>query len=146
MGTVLWNDQCVLGIWRGDALWSLIWFVEPSESLYNEITEYEPPPIAAPSWSWASVSNPIRYRPLHPFSQHADREVELIKPFASILSISAVQPDPASFSNFIGKMILKGAVSKLTAQEADIVGCEVLLEPRPKGWWWQPKPDKTLDS
>jgi len=92
------------------------------------------------------VSNPIRYRLLHPFSQHADREVELIKPCASILSISAVQPDPASFSNFTGEMILKGAVSKLTAQEADIVGCEVLLEPRPKGWWWQPKPDKTLDS
>jgi hypothetical protein len=64
------DDKYELGVWMGDALRSLIWFVEPNDT--KEVTHPDMPPIIAPSWSWTSVSGPIQYRLWHPFSRRTD--------------------------------------------------------------------------
>ncbi|KAK4443197.1 hypothetical protein QBC34DRAFT_311557 [Podospora aff. communis PSN243] len=66
--TVLRDDVCILGIWRDDALRSLAWFVDPDGKIL-----IEEPPVVAPSWSWMSVSYPIRYHLPHSSARQDDR-------------------------------------------------------------------------
>ncbi|KAM3084572.1 hypothetical protein ACMFMF_001926 [Clarireedia jacksonii] len=52
------GDEYLAGLWRNDMLRGLLW------STYPTVTLVKPPTWRAPSWSWASVNNPIDYRRL----------------------------------------------------------------------------------
>ena len=52
------GDEYLAGLWRNDLLRGLLW------STYPTVTLVKPPAWRAPSWSWASVNNPIEYRRL----------------------------------------------------------------------------------
>lgn len=52
------GDQYLAGLWQNDMLRGLLW------SAYPTVTLVKPPRWRAPSWSWASVNNPIIYRRL----------------------------------------------------------------------------------
>jgi Heterokaryon incompatibility protein (HET) len=52
------GDEYLAGLWGNDLLRGLLW------STYPTVTLVKPPTWRAPSWSWASVNNPIEYRRL----------------------------------------------------------------------------------
>ncbi|UPL03818.1 hypothetical protein LCI18_014752 [Fusarium solani-melongenae] len=128
IGDVL-NEQCFLGVWKGDSLRSLIWFCDTvALSAKPARKDYQ---IRVPSWSWASVSSPIQYRLWHPFETSADHNVELTSPCATLRHISAQPIDKISFANYIGAITLHGTLARVPARLLNVPGCKVILDPRP---------------
>jgi len=86
MRLVLDSEECFLGVWRGDVIRSLIWFVEPDKEKHLVVNiESSATMVAAPSWAWVSVPNPIRYRIWHPFARYLDNRTEyVVNTFVSV--------------------------------------------------------------
>lgn len=141
MQTALDNDECVLGVWKGDVLRSLIWFVEPDDS--RTLVVKGTPSITVPSWTWASVPDPIQYRLWHPFARHVDVGTEYIEPRSEVVTVSATQPDPTSFRRYKGSIVLRGPLATITNEMADVPGCQLILDPRPSGWYQYPARDRS---
>ncbi|RYP91958.1 hypothetical protein DL770_001932 [Monosporascus sp. CRB-9-2] len=59
------GDECIYGVWKGDALWGLAW---------RTLTVPGVPLDVAPTWSWASVYGPVIYR----FREEVEWSVELV--------------------------------------------------------------------
>ncbi|RYP47149.1 hypothetical protein DL768_006759 [Monosporascus sp. mg162] len=59
------GDECVYGVWKGDALWGLTW---------RTLRVLCVPLDVAPTWSWASVYGPVHYR----FREEVAWSVELV--------------------------------------------------------------------
>lgn len=127
------KDDCILGVWRGDALRSLIWFVQPDDD--KTVILEDNPAILAPSWSWASVSNPIQYRLWHPFMSFVDRDTEFLEPCSAVTSIRDRRIDSASFKRFVGSIGLTGPLAWIDAAVVDSPGCKVILDPRPRDFY-----------
>lgn len=137
IGAVL-NEPCFLGVWKGDALRSLIWFCDtvalsakPTRIALEALPERKDYQVCVPSWSWASVSFPIQYRLWHPFETSADHNVELASPCATVRYISAHPIDKISFANYAGVITLHGTVARVPAHLLTVPGCKVILDPRP---------------
>ncbi|KAJ9610328.1 hypothetical protein H2200_005105 [Cladophialophora chaetospira] len=52
------DDQFVVGFFRPDILWDIVWYVKPENSTLTKRTLKG----RAPTWSWASVDGPIHFR------------------------------------------------------------------------------------
>jgi hypothetical protein len=103
--TLLLDDQCILGIWKKDALRSLVWFVEPSHR-----PEYSRVGVQGPSWSWTSVTTSVQYRLWHPYARFVDRRGESVSERATILELSATRENPLGFDRFSGRLTVVGAL------------------------------------
>ncbi|KAH8679544.1 heterokaryon incompatibility protein-domain-containing protein [Tricladium varicosporioides] len=104
---LLLNDQCILGMWKKDALRSLVWFAEHSPK-----TKYSGVGIEGPSWSWFSIKNPVQYRLWHPYARYVDRKGEIVLKKAKILELSAKRENPLGFDRFSGKLTIVGALTE----------------------------------
>jgi hypothetical protein len=132
IGDVL-QDTCCLGVWKHDALRSLIWFCETrsSEAYLPSKGDYD---LEAPSWSWASVSWPVPCRLWHPFRRKADRNLEFTTPLADIVSSRAFELSPGilnRFPVFNTPIAIKGPLASVPLLWLDRAGCQVILDPRP---------------
>ncbi|KAE9367568.1 hypothetical protein N431DRAFT_513990 [Stipitochalara longipes BDJ] len=104
--TSLLDDECILGIWKNDALRSLVWFVEPSDK-----EKYPGLGVEGPSWSWISVNSPVQYRLWHPYERYVDGRGESMSKKATILELSAERKNPLGFDKFSGKLTVVGALT-----------------------------------
>jgi hypothetical protein len=105
--TLLLDDQCILGMWKNDALRSLVWFVESSsEAEYSANLG-----VQGPSWSWISVNSPVQYRLWHPYERNVDRSSESVSKRAMILELSARRENPLGFDKFSGKLTIVGSLT-----------------------------------
>lgn len=111
------GDECVLGIWRNDALRSLLWSVDNS----NEGTITAPAgTIKGPSWSWVSIDKPIRYNlplPTHhgmgpPLTIYTQKTAEALLTKAKIFDLSVERRNEFSFDEFDGSLVIEGASLK----------------------------------
>jgi len=59
------NDECLVGIWKRDAVRSLVWHTAAPFS--------RPDNLVFPSWSWYSIKGPVVYSAYTPFSARAQR-------------------------------------------------------------------------
>ena len=108
------GDECVLGIWRNDALRSLLWSVD---TVSEKTTPIPDGWIKGPSWSWVSVCKPIQYRlplPNHhgmgpPITVNTQKTVEALAGKAQILDLSVRRRNEFSFDNFDGSLVIEGA-------------------------------------
>lgn len=107
------GDECVLGIWRNDALRSLLWSVD---TVKEETTPISRGSITAPSWSWVSVCKPIQYSlPLPayhgmgpPITVNTQKTAEAISEKAQILDFSVRRRDEFNFDEFDGRLVIEG--------------------------------------
>ena len=144
MRIVLDGEECILGVWKGDVLRSLIWFVEPGDEKHLVVggDGGKNASVSAPSWAWASVPDPVQYRLWHPFARYLDIGTEYIEPRATIVEISATQFDVTSFRHFTGSIVLKAPLASVTKDLLiNVPGCRLILDPRPKGWYDYPTAD-----
>lgn len=121
------GDEYLAGLWRNDMLRGLLW------STYPTVTLVKPPTWRAPSWSWASVNNPINYRrlpgplaialaefvkcsitPKHPAAPHGEIKDAVIEINGPIM-----MPDKA-FTNSIMKQDNRISHDNLTTAMADM--------------------------
>ncbi|KAH0428411.1 het domain protein [Colletotrichum camelliae] len=109
----LLEERCFLGIWRGDAIRSLIWFCEKPDPdpVTPKCSRHDI--VEVPSWSWASVSIPIHYKVWHPMEGFRDKKNEDITPCARLLSITVQLADEAHFSAYTGEVVLYGPLVQL---------------------------------
>ncbi|KAF4633526.1 hypothetical protein G7Y89_g4590 [Cudoniella acicularis] len=80
--TLLLNDECILGVWKKDALHSLI-----------------------------SVNSPVQYRLWHPYGRYVDRRGESMLKRAVILGLSARRENSLGFDKFSGKLTVVGSLT-----------------------------------
>lgn len=101
------DDECVLGIWRKNALRSLIWFREhQSDHTSDRSTTRD---FGFPSWSWFSLGRSIDYRLWHPYARSIDRIYESNE---STLPIATVRHLPAAHCPYSSYLSLKGPVAR----------------------------------
>ncbi|PVH81483.1 HET-domain-containing protein [Cadophora sp. DSE1049] len=105
--TVLLDDECILGLWRKDALRSLMWFVDTSDK-----NPYSAIGVSAPSWSWFSVNSPVQYRLWHPYERYTEHRSERVSEKAKIQYLSATRMDPLRFDCFSGKLTIVGSLTE----------------------------------
>lgn len=91
---VILDDVCVLGIWRGDIIRSLLWFKEKSPSGSGQAMSGQVD-LDAPSWTWASVDGPVNYRLRHPWLPYKDTKGEEFTAIASVRVSSITNQDRA---------------------------------------------------
>jgi hypothetical protein len=101
---LVFDDICLVGVWKRDALRSLFWHaVEPSR---------RPKRMIFPSWSWYSVQGPVVYTTWTPFTSGATQPRAKLKDDmgnyrASIDDIVCKQDDVRS-NVYWGQVILRG--------------------------------------
>lgn len=103
---LLLDDECTAGIWRKNALRSLLRFVEPSDR-----GNYTGAGVHGPSWSWISVNSPVQYRLWHPYERYLDKRGDSMSNRAAILELSANRENPLGFDRFRGKVTILGALT-----------------------------------
>lgn len=92
------NDIFMAGMWKTNLETQLLWEVRETENkpLGASCRSELPSEYIAPSWSWASVNEPIRYRPGFHVTEYNDREetwtqhITIIS--AELQSVSLHQP------------------------------------------------------
>ncbi|KAF6791029.1 het domain protein [Colletotrichum musicola] len=127
------KEQCFLGLWEGDAIRSLVWFCDTPS--WNDPLNADENAIEAPSWSWASVSDPIHYKLWHPSGleefRHHSRED--LTPCAALVSIWVRPADQTTFSRYVGVVKLRGSLAKVPKNLLSHHGCRVI--------WDRPTPE-----
>lgn len=111
------GDECVLGIWRNDALRSLLWSVD---TITEETVTASSEMVRGPSWSWVSICEPIHYNlplPTHhgmgpSLSVYSEKTSEELLEKAKILGLSARRTNEFSFDEFDGSLVIEGAALK----------------------------------
>lgn len=111
------DDECVLGIWRNDALRSLLWSLDTANEGNTTASEGT---IKGPSWSWVSICEPIRYSlplPTHhgmgpPLTVNTQKTAEALEEKAKILELSVKRRNEFSFDEFDGSLVIEGASLK----------------------------------
>lgn len=111
------GDECVLGIWRNEALRSLLWSVDTTNK--GTVTN-SAGMIKGPSWSWISICKPIRYGlpiPTHhgmgrPLTVNTQKTAESLLTKAKILDLSAKRRNEFSFDEFDSSLVIEGASLK----------------------------------
>jgi hypothetical protein len=100
------NDECLAGIWRKDAVRLLVWHTAAPFS--------RPSSLVFPSWSWYFVQGPVVYRAHTPFFPKDHRETrgqgledDMIIADVEILNISCVQ-EGSGGKVYRGRVTLKG--------------------------------------
>jgi hypothetical protein len=74
------NDECLAGIWRRDAIRSLLWHTARPCSRAAKLD--------FPTWSWYSVNGQVLYRICTPFSAHTQRDTRTIATSDDLLPAS----------------------------------------------------------
>lgn len=111
------GDECVLGIWRKDALRCLLWSVD---TIKEETTTIAEGSVKGPSWSWVSICKPIRYSlplPAHhgmgpPLTVNSQKTAETLLEKAKIVDLSVKRRSEFSFDEFDGSLVIEGASLK----------------------------------
>jgi len=105
------DDESALGIWKKDALRSLLW-IAPSPA------KKSPSTVVGPSWSWLSANTPIQYRLFgtSDAAQEARHEAKLV-PKATVVDVQARSEDPGTFSRYSGELRLRGPLAKIVIQD-----------------------------
>lgn len=144
---LLQEEDHHFGVWEGDVLRSLIWFVETEGE--NARVLLSEPFVKVPSWLWASVDAPIQYRLWHPFWRYRDRDIEVVAPPHTVVeNISAKASSPGQLSGCSGEVILRGPLATLeTTKVRRLPGCKLMFDPRPEAWYSsQVSPDFIRDT
>lgn len=111
------GDECVLGIWRKDALRCLLWSVD---TVNKETITIAGRSVKGPSWSWVSIRKPIRYSlplPAHhgmgpPLAVSSQKTGEALVGKAKILDLSVQRRNEFTFDEFDGSLVIEGASLK----------------------------------
>ncbi|KAK2761469.1 het domain protein [Colletotrichum kahawae] len=107
------GERYFLGVWKGDAIRSLIWFCEKPD-LHSIMPESSREDIVeAPSWSWTSVSIPIHHKLWHPIEGFIIKSKEVISPCARLVSMGARLSDATRFSAYTGEVVFYGSLVQL---------------------------------
>ncbi|KAH8723422.1 heterokaryon incompatibility protein-domain-containing protein [Phaeosphaeriaceae sp. PMI808] len=107
------KDESVLGIWRKDALRSLLWFAKSPSKLSS---------VIAPSWSWLSVNTLIEYRlfGMSNADQEASHEAKLV-PKAKILDVHATSEISNGLASYKGQLEIHGPLSEIVIYDGSTV-------------------------
>lgn len=111
------GDDCILGIWRRDALRCLLWSVDNA----NKATVPGPGgSVTGPSWSWVSICRAISYSlplPTHhgmgpPLNSNTEKTAEVLVEKAKIVDLSVRRRNEFRFDEFDGSLVIEGASLK----------------------------------
>ena len=106
----LLGDECVLGIWKKDAVRSLLWFRTDRFMWSKKVWLSKSDNIEAPSWSWASVKGQISCSLFRDHEYSSDRTHEHTTELATVHHVSYTNLNPRSLDKFSGSLILTGAL------------------------------------
>lgn len=126
IGAVL-QDECNLGVWKRDALRSLLWFNDrryyaPEDDSYQ---------LDVPSWCWASVGWPIDCRLMHPLERMVEHTSEVVTPLADVIDVGMSRPRVVDIPGCHGAITLEGSLAWVSVSELDKERCRVMLDARP---------------
>lgn len=76
--------------------------------------------VIAPSWSWVSIPDPVKYRLWHPSERFLERKHEHTQELARCHSTMLVKYDNCAFDMFFGRLTLNSSITKALLFEGSI--------------------------